>query len=1031
MSEVLLEALMQLFALLTDVKHSVGSTGRDKVGEYLAQQFNAEYVRKFLQRYDYYLDKFHNNASSDQQAQLRQTQDNLAKLTSICRDVNLEVDLEGKILLVASMLNYIAKADISEDEERFADSMADQLRIPPSDYWDLKAFALFAPMFVVDKSKLLLINGRPEKAHPDVKHIYIHKFGVNVWVLHVRCTNTFVFRYDGERNLYLSGHKLDANKVYPLAPGGVINTSHVRPVYYGHVAEKFITKPDTGRIIYRAVDIQCKFSDGSIGIHKFSFLGRSGQLVGIMGGSGSGKSTLMNLMCGNLRLSNGHITINGYDLHADRDALKGVIGYVPQDDMLNEELTVWENLWFNARLIFSNKSHNEKVALVEKALNDFDLVEARNLKVGNPLNKVLSGGQRKRLNIALELMREPSVLFVDEPTSGLSSSDSEKVMSLLKRQVLKGKLVIINIHQPNSDIYKLLDKLLIIDHGGHMVYNGNPMNAIVYFKRKAHYVNPEERECYLCGNVKTEQPLRIIESRMVDPSGKVIRRRKVTPAEWYKAYSDEFESSFDWKSKSISQKEKLPDNLYSIPTRRSQFVTFILRDALKKLKDTQYMVINILEVPLLAMILALATRYVPASGVYTLFDNSNLPTYLFMCVIVAIFVGLNVSAEEIIKDRQLLAREKFLNLSRTSYLGAKIVNLLALALLQTLMLVGVGDSILGVQELWLSHSLILFSSFAFAVILGLNISSGLKSVVSIYVCIPLIIVPQLLFSGTMVNFDRLHPAISNREFTPLIGDVMVSRWAYEAMAVEQFARNAYESNFFQTEVARSQASYTASTWLPKLASLNDRCRDLSLAHDHDAQQQLLSASRLLLHEMSAVQQRSGVSLPDSLKMPLAYIASCHDRIACAIAFLKSQNQLRFKTANASCDSISTSLASQLGSPDALADFKHAHVNDALSRLAQGKDNFELISVYDDIMVRKRQPVYNLPYDNFGRAHFYSPYKKLGGLMIPTVIFNCAVIWLFVIALYVALYFDLLRKLIGRIETANRIRLNKRLEKLRI
>ena len=114
----------------------------------------------------------------------------------------------------------------------------------------------------------------------------------------------------------------------------------------------------------------------------------------------------------------------------------------------------------------------------------------------------------KRLNIALELIREPSILFVDEPTSGLSSMDSEKVMLLLKRQTLKGKLVIINIHQPSSDLYKLHDKLLIIDKGGYIIFNGNPMDAIVYFKQKAHYVNPEDSECYLCGNVKVEQPLR-------------------------------------------------------------------------------------------------------------------------------------------------------------------------------------------------------------------------------------------------------------------------------------------------------------------------------------------------------------------------------------------------------------------------------------------------------------------------------------------------------------------------------------------
>ncbi len=1012
---------MQLFALLTDAKHVSRATGKEKVGEYLSRQFNAEYVRKFLTRYEYYLDKFHRDAvEGDESARKAQTDENLRRMVAICNDVNLEIGLNEKILLLSAMLNYISKPEIGFDEERFVDELAELLRIPPEDYWNLKTFTLELPGNVVDKSRLLIINGKPEKLHPDVKHIYISKFGVCVWVLHIKSTNTFVFRYNGERNLYLSGHRLDPGKVYPMSPGCVLNTSHVRPVYYGHIAEKFITRPETGRIVYKAVDIEYKFSDDNVGVHQFSFLGKSGQLVGIMGGSGAGKSTLMNLMCGKCKPSHGRITINGYDLHADHKELEGVIGYVPQDDMLNEELTVRENLWFNARLLFSNKSTAEKKKLIEKALLDFDLVEARNLKVGSPLNKVLSGGQRKRLNIALELMREPSILFVDEPTSGLSSSDSEKVMSLLKRQVLKGKLVIINIHQPNSDIYKLLDKLLIIDQGGYIAYNGNPMNAIVYFKKKAHYVNPEERECYLCGNVKTEQPLRIIEARMVDPSGKLIRKRKVTPKEWYQQYCDEFEASFDWKAKKSTVKEKLPDNLYSIPTRRSQFATFMLRDALKKLKDTQYMLLNILEVPILALLLAFATHYVGESGVYTLYDNTNLPTYLFMCVVVAIFVGLNTSAEEIIKDRKLLMREQFLNLSRTSYLSAKIVNLLAMSFVQTLMLVGIGHSIMGISmDLWLEHIGILFSTFAFAIIFGLNISSGLKTAVSIYISIPLVLVPQLVFSGTMVDFERLHPALGNREYTPVIGDVMISRWAYEALAVDQYVHNPYERRFFDTEAERSQASYIVTSWLPEVESL-------SRATGENEQKK-----HLMLSELERIVKTMGVTLPDSVALPRSTDAADKAQTAKTISYLKTEAQTRFREASAKCDSIANTMVKELGSAEALAALKHKATNEALGRLAQSKDKFEQIAVYPDKMIRKRQPVYDMPENTMGRAHLYSAFKRIGDKLIPTPLFNVIVIWVFVGIFYVTLYFDLLRRLFDRIESYKKSKLKKKLEKIRL
>ena len=195
------------------------------------------------------------------------------------------------------------------------------------------------------------------------------------------------------------------------------------------------------------------------------------------------------------------------------------------------------------------------------------------------------------------------------------------------------------------------------------------MDAIVYFKQKASYVNPEDSECYLCGNVKVEQPLRIIEARMVDATGKLIRERKIKPIEWYENYQKDIESNFDWKkSKGPEKIEKLPHNLYNIPGRLQQFLIYTYRDGFAKWKDRQYMLINFLEAPILAIILGYFTKYISGTAAdptkYVFAENDNIAAYLFMAVVVALFLGLNVSAEEIIKDRKLLQREKFLNLSR-------------------------------------------------------------------------------------------------------------------------------------------------------------------------------------------------------------------------------------------------------------------------------------------------------------------------------------------------------------------------------
>ena len=151
----------------------------------------------------------------------------------------------------------------------------------------------------------------------------------------------------------------------------------------------------------------------------------------------------------------------------------------------------------------------------------------RDLKVGNPLNKVISGGQRKRLNIALELIREPTILFVDEPTSGLSSVDAEVVMNMLKEQTYKGRLVIITIHQPGSDIYKMFDRIMIIDKGGYMIFYGNPTEAVIWFKTRANHANAYEDQCIACGNVNTDQLLQIIEAKVVNEYGKPTHIRRL------------------------------------------------------------------------------------------------------------------------------------------------------------------------------------------------------------------------------------------------------------------------------------------------------------------------------------------------------------------------------------------------------------------------------------------------------------------------------------------------------------------------
>nr|WP_321407458.1 ATP-binding cassette domain-containing protein [uncultured Carboxylicivirga sp.] len=1038
MSELLLEALMQIFALLTDQKEEQETgNGVVAVKNFLSRNLNSDYVEMALDRYNFYIKKYHANSySHDQEARDKQASYNMDKLKAICEELNQELELSTKFLLVSNMLNFIMRDEIvSEVESLFTDRLAEYLMLDTDDYLNLRQFVVDHPLGVNHKENVLLISGQHEKPDERIKHLYNPKQQVFVWVLHIRATNQFIFRYSGNRNLYLNGHKVEQNRATVIAPGSVIKTSRIAPVYYGTIAEKFIARADRGRIVYRALDISYKFNNNHVGIHPFSFTGRSGQLVGVMGGSGTGKSTLLNVLNGKHQLATGKITINGYDLHNEPEELAGVIGYVPQDDLLKEELTVFENLFYNARLCFSHFTEDEIIEVVERALHDFDLVEARDLVVGSPLNKILSGGQRKRLNIALELIREPSILFVDEPTSGLSSMDSEKVMVLLKRQTLKGRLVIINIHQPSSDLYKLLDKLLIIDKGGRIIYNGNPTNAITYFKQMAHYVNPEESECYACGNIHTEQPLRIIEARMVNPNGKLIRRRKVSPEEWYNHYLEKFESKFEWKIKPVAdKKEKLPPNLYNIPGRFEQFKIYFKRDVLSKIKNKQYIFINLLEAPILALILGFFTKYISGEdgnlNVYLFSKNVNLPAYLFMSVVVSLFLGLTVSAEEIFKDKRLLQREAFLNLSRSSFLNAKVVIMFIISAIQSLTFVLIGNNILEIEGLTLSYWFILFSTSCFANMLGLNISSGLNSVVTIYILIPLILVPQLLFSGVIVGFDKLHRTIASEEYVPRIGDMMTSRWAYEALAVNQYMNNNYEKQFFNIEKEVSNLSFKGNVLIPELKDINTQCKQFLESQITEA---LEGKSQLLISEIIKLSE-SPVSHFPSLSYFISgkvkYSEEVHDQINDYLEQEKKIYNSLYKEAKKEKDQEYEEQIAKYGSKEKFLDFKKKYQNEALEELVLNKRELQQIEITDRLIIRKRHPVFKEPVSNWGRAHFYSASKRVMGVSIATPFFNTLVIWLGIVIFYFTLYFDVLRGIIQYFETFKLRRLNKRLQNIR-
>ncbi|NPA69056.1 MAG: ATP-binding cassette domain-containing protein, partial [Chlorobi bacterium] len=1017
MNESILKALMRLFAIIANADaEEVSDKARTVVKSYLDMMLNQEYSEIYLNLFDEYVKQHHHVKKDDSRKVRKQTSLNSVKVLKICSEINEQLQQKEKIVVLIRLLEFINQDDeITEKELDFVKTVSDIFYVSEFEFKQLFSLATGRTDSFAKKSNLIIINSDKNGNNEGYKHKFVEKLDGDLFILRLESTNTYVLKYLGNDSLFLNSQNINPGRLYIFDNGAVIKSRRINNIYYSDIVSRFLTEDTASKVILKAEEIEFYYNNSDNGIHKFSFTEYSGRMIGIMGGSGVGKSTLLNVLNGTFPLHGGKITINGYDLHKDKDKLNGIIGFVPQDDLLIEELTVYQNLYYNAKLCFSNYTEEEIKQAVNKILDDLDLSEVKNLTVGNPVNKFISGGQRKRLNIALELIREPAILIVDEPTSGLSSMDSDMVMNLLKEQALKNKLVLVNIHQPSSDIYKLFDSLLMMDKGGHPVYYGNPVDALIYFKKAANYVNPEEAGCSCCGNVDAQQPLEILEAKVVDEYGKITKVRKISPKEWYQKYKTEIEP----RTKNIDietekGKIKLPDNHFKTPSGFKQFIIFTARNIKSKLTNKQYLLVTFLEAPILAVILGYFTKYISGTennpDAYVFAENINLIAYLFMAVTVALFFGMTLSAEEIIKDKKILNREKFLNLSKISYLNSKIIVLFAISAIQILSFIMVGNFILEIRDMTLTYWIILFSAAAFANILGLNISATFDSVVTIYIIIPFILVPQLLFSGAIVDFSKLHKNFTSYKEVPIIGDLMTSRWAYEALSVAQFKKNNYEKYYFETDMLKSQNNFTLSYLIPELKNYANSC--INDIKNNNNSSELKKRLLILKNEILKLNKKYPFKFNETSKLePEKFDDNTYNLLT---SYFNSANKYLNKRQyliNLKSDSVSRFLIKKLGSSEAVFELKRNNHNKKLEEILRNKAEFDALKEEDNELVQIIDPVFKMPESNTGRAHFYAPYKKIGNTIFDTVWFNTFFIWLTTFVFYVTLVFDVFRKAI--------------------
>jgi ABC transport system ATP-binding/permease protein len=555
-----------------------------------------------------------------------------------------------------------------------------------------------------------------------------------------------------------------------------------------------------------------------------SFKALPGDMIALMGPSGAGKTTLLLTLNGYLPPSSGQVRINGEDLYAIYDALRGVIGYVPQDDIVHPELTVFEAVKYSARFRLPNDySEDEINGRVEQTLKDLGLEAVKNLQIGKPEKKVLSGGQRKRVNIALELVTDPVILFLDEPTSGLAADDTTALINLLHDLTKKtGKTIIMTIHQPAKDEYEKFNIAFIMGYGGIPTYYGptgqqsyrffaslidNPNSPYRHLSQAQNRVIDNPRDMFDMLNIRERGVLEQMKQRDPNTSRNLAR----------------LEAARQWRAEFMNQGNPVFQQMYSgrravgtepaakgVPHRPSvalfaQLFLLMSRYWKVKIRDRAGAAIMFLQAPIIGVMLAfvfagqqkavpfwclgalqeLGKKVQSAQGSSDLLARM-LPTTdntgaIFFVVVSAVWFGTSNAAREIVTERAIYLRERMVNLSLINYVFSKYIILSLVCIFQCTVLLGIVFFTLGFNggpSAFFGELAVLVALAMNATALGLLLSTAVTSAEAAMSLTPIALIPQIVLGGLMV------PMTTNPMLKPLMY-ITPARWGFEGSIVHE------------------------------------------------------------------------------------------------------------------------------------------------------------------------------------------------------------------------------------------------------
>jgi ABC transport system ATP-binding/permease protein len=591
MNDNILTALMQLSALVAQINRThFHKNAHVLVKSYLEKLLDVKHIRLHIKQYFEFFNQY--EAEIKNLLAQNQAKNNLQIINQLCESLNQELTLSERYILMLSFLEliYIDKI-ITYEEQELISVLATKFKIGHEDFTNACDFIFNTQPLRLNSSTYLVISDNEASFSEELEGSWItqnkpdqetyHTIHFNglkgkIYILKLNDTDLLSMKYSGESSLFLKNQKVEPDKFYILNNFDqlLINNKAIS-IYDIH--QKFTLEKSTVPLVFKGKDVIVGPKEKLKTTHgKFSFCEEAGNIIALLGDNDT-TTRFVRTISGRVSEEKQDICLNGYNLSSEYYKIQKLIGYVPNHNIYNEELSVYQNIYLNSKLSFPKDSETKIKERVQQIIEDTklsdvqNLIPAKNRELFDPLFQFLT-------NLAMELIHDPWILFIEASFEKLAIPEYEIIIKILHKFAADGKLAFVTSNQPNTITFKYCKKLWIIDQQNYVIYNGNTHLVFDYFNQNSNNVLQVHEQCSFCGSVKPEVLNQIIHQKTINEKGEQTTKRKITPQEWHKLYKEQIEPNIQFKE----CKKVLPLHSGAIPTVNQQYFVYLTQKVLSQ-----------------------------------------------------------------------------------------------------------------------------------------------------------------------------------------------------------------------------------------------------------------------------------------------------------------------------------------------------------------------------------------------------------------------------------------------------------------